>query len=126
MKYEVTLKGKVYEVVVERGEAILVDERAASLPVVSAPVINTPAVAASAAPAAVTLSGEVVSAPLPGVVVNVGVNVGDKVKSGQTIMIIEAMKMENEISAPRDGTVSQIAVQKGSKVETGTPLLSLA
>jgi glutaconyl-CoA decarboxylase len=127
MKYDVTLKGKVYEVVVERGEAILVSvndvQTAAPIaaPVVAAPVMQPVSVAASGA----ALSGETVSSPLPGVVVSVAAKTGEQVKKGQAVVIIEAMKMENEIVAPRDGKVAAIAVDKGAKVDTGTPLFSL-
>lgn len=131
MKYKVTLKGKTYEVEVERGEAMIVDEYAAyapapavaAAPVVAAPVAAAPvAAAAPAAPAAVA-AGTPVTAPLPGNVLNVKVNVGDAVKAGQLLVLIEAMKMENEVLAPADGVVKQIVANKGAVVATGDTLL---
>ncbi len=127
MKYNVTLKNKVYEVDVERGEAILVNisdvKVAAPVAVAAAPAA---AAAAPAAPAGAALAGEVIKSPMPGVILNVKVAVGQAVKAGQVMLILEAMKMENEIVAPRDGQIAQIAVSKGASVDTGAPLLSLA
>ncbi|MBQ8216809.1 MAG: biotin/lipoyl-binding protein [Oscillospiraceae bacterium] len=131
MKYKVTLKGKTYEVEVERGEAMIVDEYAAYAPapaavaapvVAAAPVAAAPVAAAPAAPAAVA-AGTPVTAPLPGNVLNVKVNVGDAVKAGQLLVLIEAMKMENEVLAPADGVVKQIVANKGAVVATGDTLL---
>ena len=120
MKYKVTLNGKTYEVEVEVGKVVLLDEYEACAP--------APAAAAAApAPAPVALSaGEPVNAPMPGNILRIDVKEGDKVKAGQTLLILEAMKMENEIAAPKDGTVVQIATSKGAVVETGTPLIVLA
>lgn len=131
MKYKVTLNGKVYEVEVEKGTAILTDEYEAAMPV-AAPVAAPAAVAApTAAPAAAAApvavgAGEAINAPLPGVVVNIKVSAGQAVKKGDVLVIIEAMKMENEVMAPRDGTVSQVVAAKGANVETGAPLVVLA
>ena len=131
MKYKVTLKGKTYEVEVERGEAMIVDEYAAYAPapaavaapvVAAAPAAAAPVAAAPAAPAAVA-AGTPVTAPLPGNVLNVKVNVGDAVKAGQLLVLIEAMKMENEVLAPADGVVKQIVANKGAVVATGDTLL---
>ena len=131
MKYKITLNGKTYEVEVERGEALLVDEYVAAAPVVAAPVAvpvaATPVSAApapAAAPAAV--AGEPVNAPMPGTTLAVHVTQGAAVKAGQVLCILEAMKMENEIVAPRDGTVAALAVKKGDAVNTGTLLLTLS
>ena len=131
MKYKVTLRNKVYEVEVEHGEAILLDEYEAvapAAPVAAAPVAAAPAPAAApAAPAApaATAAGEQVTSPMPGTILDVRVNAGDSVKAGQVMMILEAMKMENEIVAPRDAVVAQVVVSKGAKVETGSPLIVL-
>ncbi len=131
MKYNVTLKGKVYEVEVERGEAILVNVAdavvAAPAPIAAAPVAAAPAAAPVAAPAAAgaALTGEAINAPMPGTILQVKVAPGQGVKAGQVLIVLEAMKMENEIVAPRDGTVAQVVVSKGSTVDTGAPLLSL-
>lgn len=130
MKYKVTLKGKTYEVEVERGEAMIVDEYAAYAPApaaVAAPVVAAAPVAAApaAAPAAgaAVAAGTPVTAPLPGNVLGVKVNVGDAVKAGQLLVLIEAMKMENEVLAPADGVVKQIVANKGAVVATGDTLL---
>lgn len=133
MKYKVTLNGKTYEVEVEVGKVVLLDEYEACAPAPAAAPAATTAPAAPAAPAAapapapVALSdGEPVNAPMPGNILRIDVKEGDKVKAGQTLLILEAMKMENEIAAPKDGTVVQIATSKGAVVETGTPLIVLA
>ena len=125
MIYKVTLNGKVYKVEVEKGEALLLD--VSSVPVVTAPppTVAAAPVSAAAAPSAVT-GGEVISAPLPGTVLELKVAVGQTVAKGQVLLIIEAMKMENEIFAPRDGTVSQVTCEKGGNVNTGEPLVVLA
>ena len=129
MKYKVTLKGKTYEVEVERGEAMIIDEYEAYAPApaaVAAPVAAAPVAAApvAAAPAAAAVAaGTPVTAPLPGNVLSVKVNVGDAVKAGQLLVLIEAMKMENEVLAPADGVVKQIVANKGAVVATGDTLL---
>jgi biotin carboxyl carrier protein len=128
MKYKVTLNGRTYEVEVEAGKAMLLDEYeaiapapAAATPVAAAPTAAAPATA-PAAPA-VTGSGEAVSAPMPGTILKVNVTNGQAVKEGQVLVVLEAMKMENEIMAPKDGTVTAVAVQKGASVDTGAPLV---
>lgn len=124
MKYKVRLRDKIYEVEVERGEAILVDEYAAAAPApTAAATAPTPAPAAAAAP--VAAGADAVCAPLPGSVVDVKVSVGESVKKGQILLLIEAMKMENEIVAPNDGVVKAIHTSKGASVTTGAPLVTL-
>lgn len=129
MKYKVTLNGRTYEVEVEAGKAMLVDEYEAYAPAPAAPAAPAAAPAAPAAPAAspaaALAAGEVVKA-MPGVVLKVQVQQGQAVKAGQVLIILEAMKMENEIVAPKDGTVAQIVAAKGATVESGAPLVVLA
>ena len=132
MKYIVTLNGKNYEVNVEETEAII--ESVTDVPVAvaaPAPVAVAPVAAPAAAPAPVAEApaaapaapvvageGEKVLAPMPGNILGVNVSVGQAVKAGDVLFILEAMKMENEIVAPTDGTVKQILVQKGNTVDT--------
>ena len=128
MKYKVTLNGRTYEVEVEAGKAMLLDEyeAIAPAPAAAAPVAAAPAAApAAAAPAApaVTGAGEAVNAPMPGTILKVNVTAGQAVKAGSVLVVLEAMKMENEIMAPKDGTVTQVVVSKGSSVDTGAPLV---
>ena len=129
MKYKITLKGRTYEVEVEAGKAMLLDEYEAIAPSApAAPVAAAPVAAAApaaAAPAAhvVTGAGEAVNAPMPGTILKVNVKNGDAVKEGQVLVVLEAMKMENEIMAPKSGTITQVAVQKGASVNTGDALV---
>ena len=128
MKYKVTLNNRAYEVEVEAGQAMLVDEYEAYAPApaaVPAPVAAAPAAASvSAAPA--LAAGEVVKSPMPGNILKINVTVGQKVNEGDTLLVLEAMKMENEIAAPKAGTVAQIIVSKGAVVETGAPLVVIS
>ena len=129
MKYKVTLNGRTSEVEVEAGKAMLLDEYEAIAPAAPATApaaAPAPVAAPSAAPAASLAAGEPVKAPMPGVVLKVQVQQGQAVKAGQVLVILEAMKMENEIVAPKDGTVAQIVAAKGASVESGAPLVILA
>ena len=127
MKYKVTLNNRVYEVEVEQGEAMLVNEYELAAPAVAAPAAAPVAVASAAAPAAAPAAGalaagEVITSPMPGNILSVNVSAGDTVKKGQVLMILEAMKMENEIMSPCDGKVVSVSVAKGAAVESGTLL----
>jgi biotin carboxyl carrier protein len=130
MKYVVTLNGKNYEVEVTETDAIVtgvtevpVMVAAAPAPPVAAPTA-APAAEAPAeapvqsAPAAPTASGTQVKAPMPGSILAVKASVGQAVKAGDVIVVLEAMKMENDIVAPCDGTVKEIVVTKGTTVNT--------
>ena len=122
MKYIVNLNGMNYEVEVEETEAVITSvAQAAAAPVAAPAPAAAPAAAPVAAPAA-TADGAKVVAPMPGTILSVSKNVGDSVASGEVIMILEAMKMENEIVAPAAGTIKQLLVQKGSTVETDAVL----
>ena len=134
MKYKVTLNNRTNEVEVEEGKAMLVDEYeayapAAPAPVAAAPVAAAPAAApaAPAAPAGAALAaGEVVKSPMPGNILKINVAQGQKVNEGDVLIVLEAMKMENEIVATKSGTVAQIVTAKGAVVETGAPLVVIA
>ncbi len=131
MKYKVTLNNRVYEVEVEEGSAMLVDEYALAAPAAPAPAAPAPVAPAAPAPVAPAASaplaaGEAVKSPMPGNILKINVAQGQSVKEGDTLIVLEAMKMENDVVAPRDGTVAQIVVTKGAVVETGSPLVILA
>ncbi len=134
MKYKVTLNNRVYEVEVDAGEAMLVDEYEALAPAAPAPVVAAapvpaaaaPSAAPAPAPAAGLAAGEVVKSPMPGNILKINVAAGQKVNEGDVLIILEAMKMENEITASKAGTVAQIVVTKGQVVETGSPLVVIA
>ena len=132
MKYKVTLNGRTYEVEVEAGKAMLLDEYEAIVPSApaapaAAPVAAAPVAAPAAAPAAAAapVAGEAVTAPMPGNILKVVVSAGQTVKEGDLLVVLEAMKMENEIFAPKAGTVAQVLVQKGSTVDTGATMIVL-
>ena len=131
MKYKITLNNRVYEVEVEAGKAMLLDEYEVVAPAAPAPAAAPVAAAAAApatapAPAAAPVgSGEAIAAPMPGTILKVNVTAGQAVKSGDTLCVLEAMKMENEIKAPKDGVVNTVAVQKGASVNTGDALVYL-
>ena len=132
MKYKVTLNNRVYEVEVEEGQAMLVDEYALAAP--AAPAAAAPAAAApvaaaasAAAPApAAVAGGETVKSPMPGNILKINVTQGQQVNEGDVLIILEAMKMENEVVSTKTGTVAQILVSKGAVVETDTPLVVIA
>ena len=109
-KYVVNVNGTKYEIEIEA-----IDGVAAA---------SAPAAAPAAAPVAAPAGGETVSAPMPGTILDVKVSNGQAVKKGDLLMILEAMKMENEIMAPCDGTVGSV-IAKGTSVESGTVLCTI-
>ncbi len=123
-KYNVTVNGNSYEITLEVVDAADV-KATASAP---APTAPTPAAAPAAPAPAVPVAngGETVTSPMPGTILNVNVQNGAAVKKGDVLMILEAMKMENEIMAPCDGTIASVNVQKGASVETGAVLCVIA
>ena len=135
MKYNVTLNGKIYEVDVTESDAVVTGitqvpvavAAPAVAPVAIAPVAapEAPAEAPAAAPAVAPVSadGTQVKAPMPGTILAVKKNVGEAVKAGDVIVVLEAMKMENDIVAPCDGTVKSINAPKGSTVNTDDVLV---
>ena len=126
--YTITVNGNVYEVTVEEGFT-----GAASAPKAAAPAPKAaPAAAPKAAPAdpkaaapAGAQGSVVVTAPMPGKILAVKANAGQAVKKGDVIMVLEAMKMENDIVAPQDGTVASINAAAGDAVEAGATLATL-
>ena len=110
-KYKVNVNGTMYEVEIE----LMSETEAKAAP---APV-SAPAAPAQAG------EGEKIESPMPRTILAVNVNNGDTVKKGQVLMILEAMKMENEIMAGCDGTVTSVAVTKGQSVETGALLCTI-
>lgn len=128
MIYKVTLNGKIYEVEVEKGEAVIQAEYDAALPQSApAPVAQAPVQTAAPAQAAPVASAgaNAIVAPMPGTINAVKVASGQQVKKGDVLVILEAMKMENEIYADKDGKIGQVFVQKGASVQTGAPLVEL-
>ena len=133
-KYVVTLNGKNYEVEVEKNTAKITNTTAAATPAAAPAPKAAPAPAPVAAPApapapapvaAAPAGGANVTAPMPGTVLNVVAPVGTAVKAGDVILILEAMKMENDIVAPCDGTVASVAA-KGTSVNTDDVLATLS
>lgn len=118
---KVTVNGTEYTVEWEKPvvEKPVVKVQAAAKP--AAPAAPAPAPAAAAAP----VSGNAIKTPLPGVIIDVKVNIGDTVKKGDTVVVLEAMKMENNINADRDGKVVAIQVAKGDTVADGAALIVL-
>ena len=135
MKYKVTLNNRVYEVEVQEGQAMLIDEYESVAPVnayaapaapaaaAAAPISAVQAAPAAAAPAAALAAGEVVKSPMPGNILKINVSQGQHVEEGDVLLVLEAMKMENEVVASKTGSVAQIVVTKGAVVETGSPLV---
>lgn len=120
--YTITVNGTPYNVTVEEGTS-------SAAPVAPAPApaaAPAPQAAPKAAPAPAAAGSVKVDAPMPGNILDVKVSNGTAVKAGQVLVILEAMKMENEIVAPQDGTVASINVNKGDTVEAGQTIVTLA
>ena len=119
--YKVNVNGTEYQITLEVVDAAEVKAAAEAPAAAPAPA---PAAPAAAAPA--SAGGETISAPMPGTILSVNVQNGAAVKKGDVLMVLEAMKMENEIMSPCDGTVASVNVQKGATVETGATLCVIA
>lgn len=117
-KYVIKLNGKVYELEMEE----VIGEVAVTETIKPQPVLEKNNMKETTQ----TSGGEVVGAPMPGNILDVYVKVGDMVKKGQTLLILEAMKMENEIVSPIDGQVVSINISKGESVNPGQTLIQIA
>lgn len=128
-QYNITVNGKTYEVAVEEvggAPSAPVFSAPAAAPRAAAPAPAAPKAAPAPAPAAApTGGGEVIAAPMPGTILDIKVTEGQAVKAGDILLILEAMKMENEIVAPADGTVKGIHTSKGTSVSSGDALITL-
>lgn len=126
---KITVNGVAYDVQVEEtnGAAVPAAPAAAPAPAPAAAPKAAPAAPKAEAPkaAAPAAGAEVISSPMPGTIVNTMVSAGQVVKKGDVLVVLEAMKMENEIMAPHDATVAAVHVNKGDSVESGTALVSL-
>ena len=123
---KITVNGVPYDVQVEETGSAAPVAAPAAAPVPAAAPAAAPAAPAEAPKAAAPAGdGEVITSPMPGTIVSVNVAAGQQVKKGDILVVLEAMKMENEIVAPHDATVAAAHVNKGDSVESGTPLVSL-
>jgi biotin carboxyl carrier protein len=123
-RYNITVNGVAYDVTVDEAGANAPAAVAAPAPVQTAPAQAATSPAVATAPVA-TSGGTSVTAPMPGTINDVKVKNGDAVKKGQVLLILEAMKMENDIVAPADGTVAAVLVNKGDSVNADQTLVSL-
>ncbi|MDF2908002.1 MAG: hypothetical protein K0R34_3323 [Herbinix sp.] len=126
--YTITVNGNTYDVTVEEGARAASSNTPVAAPVAKPAAAPTPKAAEAPAPAAAPSgsAGNVkVSSPMPGKIVSVKATVGQAVKKGDVLLILEAMKMENEIVCPQDGTVASINVSAGQSVEAGNLLATL-
>lgn len=128
-KFRVLVNGSEYNVEIEEISDGAQSTPAAASPIASAPRPATPAPAQPTKPAAApqtTTPGGAIVAPMPGTILSVEVEVGTAVTKGQTLLVLEAMKMENEIQAPADGTVQELNVSQGLSVNAGDTLIVLS
>ena len=124
--YTITVNGNVYEVTVEEGfTGAASAPKAAPVAAPKAAPVAAPAAPAPAAAPAGAAGSVSVEAPMPGKILGVKASAGQAVKKGQVLLILEAMKMENEIVAPQDGTVATINVSVGDSVEPGATLATM-
>ena len=124
-KFNVTVNGVVYEVEVEEVGGAAVASAPVAAPA-AAPAAPAAAPAPKAAPAATGKAGSVaIKAPMPGTILKINVKVGDSVKKGDVVCVLEAMKMENDICAPEDGVVASVEVAQGASVATDAVVVTL-
>lgn len=129
-KFNVTVNGVVYEVEVEEVGGVATSAPVAApvaAPAPAAAPVAAPKAAVPAAPKAPAKAGSVtIKAPMPGTILKINVKVGDAVKKGDVVCVLEAMKMENEIFAPADGTVASVNVAQGASVNSDEVVVTLA
>ncbi|MCF0237147.1 MAG: biotin attachment protein, partial [Sphaerochaetaceae bacterium] len=120
--------GIIGKILVTQGQQVVAGDKLASMGTSAAAPQAAPAPSAAPAPApsAAPAGGEVVSAPMPGLVLRIEVKEGQTVKKNQVVMVMEAMKMENEIFAPCDGTITKVSVSQGQQLTAGDPLMTIA
>jgi len=127
--FRVVVNGNEYKVGIEELVEVPAIQAAESTPAPS-PRATAPQPAAKPKPAPAKTKtaapGGAITAPMPGTILRVAVNKGDKVAKGQTLLVLEAMKMENEIMAPADGVVEEVNVSQGVSVNAGQPLIVLS
>ena len=124
--YRITVNGNVYDVQVEETNRASAPSPAKATATATPAAAPAPAPATGSAPAPATGSGTKVPAPMPGTVLDIKVNVGDKVSANQVVAILEAMKMENDIVTPVAGTVTAVNASKGQTVNSGDALITVA
>ena len=131
-RFNITVNGKAYDVQVEEVGGAAAPAAPAAVPAApaapapaAAPAPKAEASAPAPAAAAPAEGAETINAPMPGNVLNVMVKAGDKVAKGDVLLVLEAMKMENEIMAPHDGTILGVHVTKGESVDSGKLLVSM-
>ncbi len=129
-RYSITVNGNTYDVIVEEADASGITMAPVATPVAPVAPVAPPAPVAAPAPAAAptaagSAGGVKVTSPMPGTILDVKVSVGQAVKKGDVICVLEAMKMENDIPAPQDGVVASINVNKGASVSANDLLATL-
>lgn len=131
-KFHVTVNGVSYEVEVEEVGAAIAPAASPAVaavpkaaPAAPAPAVEAPNAAPKVAAPVAAAAGEQIKAPMPGTIIDIKKPVGSQVAKGDILLILEAMKMENEIVASKDGTVAQVLVQKGASVNSGDVMVVL-
>lgn len=127
-KYSITVNGTPYNVTVDEVGGSFANAPVAPVaaPIAAAAPAAAPVAPVAAAPAVAASAGSIkIESPMPGTILDIKVNVGDSVASGQVLCVLEAMKMENDIVSPQDATIASINIKKGDSVDAGTILISL-
>ena len=128
MKYVITLNGRTYEVEAETAEPLPIDQYDGvytSESIEQSVCVDCREQTSSPSGTDSPAEGDTVAAPMPGTIVKINVSVGDAVKKGSVLLVLEAMKMENEIVSPCDGTVATVGVRKGDSVDTNTFMVAI-